>query len=155
MIIRRNNNFNFCKPFWRKYFINKSKLRINESIRNTFIREKSLLTGFSSIFVLILFILFMSDLLRSLSIFNIINSCLRLLLSLFMLLNSCFNSFISYLKILILCWRSLTVSSLNFFLLNFSKVSSKFIVDFGFLPISTLIKFFLNLSKYSFCSSGF
>ena len=33
--------------------------------------------------------------------------------------------------------------------------SKKFMVDFSFLPVSSFIKFFLNLSQYSFCNSGF
>ena len=155
MIIRRNNNFDFCKPFWRKYFINKSKLRISENINNTFIRKKSLLIGFISIFVLIISDLSDYCLSRFLSTFNIISSCLRLLLSLLIFLKSCFNSLISYLTILISCCKSLTVKSLDFFLLNLSKVSSKLIVDFSFLSVSCFTKFFLNLSKYSFNNSGF
>ena len=113
MIIKRNNNFNFCKPFWRNYFINKSKLRISESIRNTFIRKKSLLIGFISIFMLMSF--------------------LKLLLSLLISLKSCFNSLISCLTILISCCKSLTVSSLDSFLLNFSKVLS------SLLSVRTLV----------------
>ena len=41
-----------------------------------------------------------------------------------------------------------TLSCLSaIFLLNLSKVSSKLMVDFSFLPVSSFIKFFLNLSK--------
>ena len=54
--IMANNNFNFCKPFWRKHFVNKIKLRIIENINNTFIRKKSLLTGFISILLLLIII---------------------------------------------------------------------------------------------------
>ena len=55
---------------------------------------------------------------------------------------------ISCLTIMISCQRSLIVKYLDFFLLNLSKVSSKFMVDFNFLPVSSFNKFFLNIYIY-------
>ena len=127
MIIRRNNNFNFCKPFWKKYFIDKSKLRINENISNTFIRKKSLLTRFFSIFVLIMFFISFTN-------FGIIS---------FGLIFLCFNSLISCLIILISCCKSLTVKSLDFPLFSLLKGYLKLKVDFSFSLL--LVRVLTNL----------
>ena len=61
---------------------------------------------------------------------------------------------ISFLIIVISCYESLIVISLDFFLLNLFKVSSRLIFAFIFLSFSSLIGVFLSFLRYSSFSSG-